>query len=230
MSKINGEHLDAVIDEIGDNHISTSGINTPLKEGAFDLSDNEKIDLIQEHFKDILDIIGLDLNDDSIQGTPRRLAKMYINELFSGINPKNEPSVSLFENKYKYSEMLVEKNISFVSMCEHHFLPIIGQAHVAYIANEKVIGLSKINRYVRYYAQRPQVQERFTEQIVAGLKETLDTEHVAVVIEAKHMCVSIRGVKDESSSTLTSAFSGDFKKEEVQEKFLAYIGSDFMKS
>lgn len=216
------------IDEIGDDHL-TSSTDTPIKEGAFDLSDEEKIELIEDHFQSILDIIGLDLKDDSIKGTPKRLAKMYVKELFSGLNPALKPPVTLFENKYKYAEMLVEKNVSFTSVCEHHFMPIMGQAHVAYIADKKVIGLSKINRLVQYYARRPQVQERYTEQLLKGLSEALETKHVAVLLEAKHMCVSARGVEDHASSTITSAFSGDFKKEAVQKKFLAYIGGEFLK-
>ncbi len=209
-------------DAIGDNHIATS-IETPLKENAFDISDDEKVSLIKDKFKQIMDIMGLDLSDDSLKGTPHRVAKMFIKEIFYGLNPENKPTVSLFENKFKYGEMLVEKNINLNSTCEHHFLPIIGKAHVAYISNGKVIGLSKINRIVDYYARRPQVQERLTIQIANELKSILETEDVAVVIDAKHMCVSSRGIQDESSSTVTVEYSGKFKQEAVKEEFLKYL-------
>jgi GTP cyclohydrolase I len=209
-------------DEIGDNHVATS-YETPLKPTAFDLDDETKIELISEKFREIMDIIGLDLNDDSLQGTPRRVAKMYINEIFSGLNPKNKPAMRLFENKYKYGEMLVEKDISFHSHCEHHFVPIIGKAHIAYISSGKVVGLSKLNRIVDYYSRRPQVQERLTVQIGEELKKSLQTQDVAVVLDAKHFCVSMRGVKDQSSSTITSFYSGKFEMVRTREEFLKYI-------
>ncbi|MCL4129525.1 UNVERIFIED_CONTAM: hypothetical protein GTU68_060755 [Idotea baltica] len=161
-----------------------------------------------------MDVMGLDLNDDSLQGTPKRVAKMYIDEIFSGLNPANKPKVALFDNKYQYNQMLVEKNITFYSNCEHHFVPIIGKAHVAYISSGKVIGLSKLNRIVQYYAKRPQVQERLTNQIAEELKAILDTEDVAVIIDAKHLCVSSRGIKDDTSSTVTSYFGGKFNNQE----------------
>lgn len=215
-------HMDIVIDEIGDEHVSTS-VDTPLRADAFELSDEEKINRIETHFAEIMDILGLDRADDSLKGTPRRVAKMYVKEIFSGLNPSNFPDIKLFENKYKYQEMLVEKNILFYSNCEHHFVPIIGKAHVAYISSGKVIGLSKINRIVQHFAKRPQVQERLTVQIAEALKKVLDTEDVAVVIDATHLCVSSRGVQDVNSSTVTSHFSGQFLDEARKTEFLKYI-------
>jgi GTP cyclohydrolase I len=209
-------------DLIGENHIGTS-VETPLRPDAFDLSDKEKIETIAFHFKKIMETLGLDLNDDSLKGTPQRVAKMYVQEIFSGLDPKNKPKVALFDNKYKYDQMLVEKNITLYSNCEHHFVPIIGKAHVAYISTGKVIGLSKLNRIVQYYAQRPQVQERLTMQIANELKSVLETEDVAVVIDASHLCVSSRGVKDVNSSTVTAAYSGKFLEENTKNEFLNYI-------
>ena len=210
------------IEEAGDNHITTS-MDTPLREDAFKLDDETKIELIEEKFRDIMNILGLDLNDDSLSGTPHRVAKMYISEIFSGLNPENKPKIALFDNKYKYNEMLVEKNITFYSNCEHHFVPIIGKAHVAYISNGKVIGLSKLNRIVQYYAKRPQVQERLTVQIANEIKEVLNTEDVAVVIDAHHLCVSSRGIKDINSSTITSSYDGKFLNEQTRNEFLQYV-------
>lgn len=210
------------VDIIGDNHIATS-VETPMREDAFYISDDKKMELIEDKFRDIMDIMGLDLNDDSLQGTPHRVAKMFIKEIFYGLNPENKPKISVFENKFKYNEMLVEKNINMNSTCEHHFLPIVGKAHVAYISNGEVIGLSKINRIVDYFARRPQVQERLTVQIANELKAILKTEDVAVVIDAKHMCVSSRGIQDESSSTLTAEYSGKFKNKDVRNEFLKYL-------
>lgn len=210
------------IDEIGEEHIGTS-FETPLREDAFDLDDDTKIELIKKHFREIMTIMGLDLTDDSLRGTPERVAKMYVKEVFSGLNPANKPKVRLFENKYKYDQMLVEKNITFYSYCEHHFVPIIGKAHVAYISSGKVIGLSKLNRIVQYYAKRPQVQERMTVQIANELKEALQTEDIAVLMDASHLCVSSRGVKDITSSTVTAHYSGKFLDENVKNEFLKYI-------
>ena len=190
------------IDEIGEQHIMTS-IETPMRADAFDKCDNEKIDIIAEHFAKIMETIGLDLTDDSLAGTPRRVAKMFVKEKFKGLNKMNKPSISLFDNAYQYSKMLIEKNIKVESTCEHHFLPITGKAHVAYISTGKVIGLSKINRIVDYYSRRPQVQERLTRQIVESMKEALDTEDVIVAMEAKHHCVSSRGIEDPHSTTVT---------------------------
>ena len=219
----NGNHHDMdLIEEMGNEHVSTSH-DTPMREGAFDLSDDEKIEKITSHFTEIMDILGLDLTDDSLSGTPKRVAKMYVKEIFSGLNPENKPAAKLFENKYKYNEMLVEKDISFFSNCEHHFVPIIGKAHIAYISSGKVIGLSKLNRITRYYAKRPQVQERLNVQIGEELKRILETEDVAVIIDAKHLCVSMRGVEDVSSSTVTSFYSGKFKEADTRAEFLKYL-------
>lgn len=214
----------AETEEINDEHYS-SNPETPLRSDAFDLEDEIKIELISKKFKDIMEILGLDLSDDSLKDTPKRVAKMYVTEIFSGLNPMNKPAVALFENKYKYDEMILEKNITFYSNCEHHFVPIIGKAHVAYISNGKVIGLSKLNRIVDYFAKRPQVQERLTVQIANELKTILKTEDVAVVLDAKHLCVSMRGVKDEASSTITAHYSGKFKEESTKNEFLSYIRS-----
>lgn len=196
-------------DEIGDDHIYT-GLETPMRADAFDMTDDEKKEKIASLFSQIMDVMGLDLTDDSLKGTPNRVAKMYIEEIFSGLNPANKPKVALFDNKYQYNQMLVEKNITFYSNCEHHFVPIIGKAHVAYISSGKVIGLSKLNRIVQYYAKRPQVQERLTNQIAEDLKAILNTEDVAVIIDAKHLCVSSRGIKDDTSATVTSYYGGAF--------------------
>jgi GTP cyclohydrolase I len=194
-----------------------------MKADAFVLTDAEKMKQIEEHFSSIMNIMGLDLTDDSLKGTPKRVAKMYIKEIFSGLNPANKPAMALFENKYKYNEMLVEKNISFYSNCEHHFVPIIGKAHVAYISNGKVIGLSKLNRLVEYFAKRPQVQERLTMQIGKDLQQVLGTDDVAVVIDAKHLCVASRGVEDDTSSTITAFYGGAFKDENKKNEFLKYL-------
>jgi len=215
--------LEIAIDEMGDNHVMTS-TETPLREDAFALDDELKIELIEEKFRDIMNILGLDLNDDSLKGTPHRVAKMYVKEIFSGLNPANQPKIALFENKYQYNEMLVEKDITFFSNCEHHFVPIMGKAHVAYISNGKVIGLSKINRIVQYFSKRPQVQERLTIQIANYLKEALQTEDVAVVIDASHLCVSSRGIQDITSSTVTSSYHGKFKEDQTRNEFLKYVG------
>ena len=212
-------------DEIGENHISTSAKN-PIRDNAFAISDAEKIERIQESVKDILTTLGMDLNDDSLKGTPLRVAKAYVNELFMGLNPANKPSPSTFDNNYNYGEMLVEKNIVVYSTCEHHLLPIIGRAHVAYISNGKVIGLSKMNRIVEYFAKRPQVQERLTMQVVQAMQEALGTEDVACVIDAKHLCVNSRGIKDIESSTVTSEFGGKFKEKETKKEFLQYLQMD----
>ena len=197
---------------------------TPLKPNAFELNDEEKIELITGHFNNILNILGLDLTDDSLKDTPKRIAKMYVKEIFSGLNPANKPIPTLFENPYQYREMLVEKNIEIFSNCEHHFVPITGKAHVAYISNGKVIGLSKLNRIVRYYSQRPQVQERLTIQIAEEIKRVMGTEDVAVMIDASHHCVSSRGIRDSGSTTITTSFNGKFKDQATKNEFLKYIG------
>ena len=207
---------------LGDNHISTS-TETPLRKDAFEKTDAQKIKAIEYYFAQILEELGLDLTDDSLSGTPYRVAKMYVKELFYGLDPKNKPKISLFDNKYGYGKMLVEKNISLDSLCEHHFLPINGYAHVAYIPKDKVIGLSKINRVVDYYAHRPQVQERLSLQILNELKETLQTEDVMVMISAKHLCVSQRGIKDKESSTTTLEYSGRFNEKGYRDEFFRCI-------
>lgn len=212
-------------DDYGEAHVGSS-YETPLRDDAFELSDEEKIQKITENFREIMETLGLDLSDDSLSGTPGRVAKMYVQEIFSGLNPENKPKATLFENKYKYNEMVVEKNITFYSNCEHHFVPIFGKIHVAYVSTGKVIGLSKINRIVQYYAKRPQVQERLTIQIAEEMKKTLNTPHVAVVVDAKHMCVSSRGVGDTNSETGTAHFSGKFKDELYKREFLNYINTN----
>lgn len=223
--KTNGHKLDSFsTSEIGDDHLYT-GLETPMKVDAFKLSDDEKKDRIAILFEEIMDVMGLDLTDDSLQGTPKRIAKMYIDEIFSGLNPANKPKVALFDNKYQYNQMLVEKNITFYSNCEHHFVPIIGKAHVAYISSGKVIGLSKLNRIVQYYAKRPQVQERLTNQIAEELKTILETDDVAVIIDAKHLCVSSRGIKDDTSATVTSYYGGQFSKSEKISELHNYINN-----
>lgn len=209
-------------DELGDNHVSSS-YETPLRMDAFDLSDDEKIEKIKKDVESILNTLGMDLTDDSLKGTPNRVAKMFVKEIFGGLNPKRKPSSSTFDNKYKYNEMLVEKNIVVYSTCEHHLLPIVGRAHIAYISNGTVVGLSKMNRIVDYYAKRPQVQERLTIQIVKELQEVLGTQDVACIIDAKHLCVNSRGIKDIESSTVTAEFGGKFQDENVRKEFLEYI-------
>lgn len=221
---LNIQHLKPADDDIGDDH-ALSSIETPLREDAFDMPDDEKIEKIEKHFREIMHILGLDLTDDSLQGTPHRVAKMYVKEVFSGLNPKNRPHARLFENKYKYDQMLVEKDITFYSHCEHHFVPIYGKAHVAYFSSGKVIGLSKINRIVQYFAKRPQVQERLTVQIGKEMQRVLNTEDVGVVIDANHMCVASRGVGDTNSRTGTAYFSGKFRDENIKREFLNYINS-----
>ena len=209
----------------GEDHFSNNA-KTPLKENAFDKSDDEKIIIIQEHVSTILETLGMDLTDDSLKGTPLRVAKMFVNEIFGGLHPNKKPKASTFDNSYKYGEMLVEKNITLYSTCEHHLLPIIGKAHVAYVSNGTVVGLSKMNRIVDYYAKRPQVQERLTLQIVQELQEVLGTKDVACVIDAKHLCVNSRGISDTASSTVTSEFGGVFKSEEKKREFLDYLKLD----
>lgn len=212
--------INTTLDLIGEDHISTS-LETPIREDAFDINDDRKIELIQSHFKEIMHILGLDLSDDSLRGTPYRVAKMYVKEIFSGLNPANKPETKLFQNKYEYNEMLIEKDITLYSYCEHHFVPIVGKVHVAYISNGQVIGLSKINRLVQYYAKRPQVQERLTNQIAEGLKQALQSDDVAVIIDATHLCVSSRGIKDTNTSTITTHYSGKFQTENIKAEFIS---------
>lgn len=218
-------HNEDFQEEIGNNHIATNATN-PLRKDAFDLTDEQKIESIKKDVEHILTTLGMDLTDDSLSGTPNRVAKMFVKEIFGGLHPNKKPSSSTFENNYKYGEMLVEKNITVYSTCEHHLLPIIGRAHVAYISNGKVIGLSKMNRIVDYYAKRPQVQERLTMQIVQELQKALGTEDVACVMDAKHLCVNSRGIKDIESSTVTAEFGGKFKEEKTRREFLDYIKLD----
>lgn len=225
QEKKKGYRLDGfTFEEVGDDHLYT-GLETPLKPDAFLLSDEVKKQKISSLFREIMDVMGLDLTDDSLRGTPDRVAKMYIDEIFAGLNPKNKPKVALFDNKYQYNQMLVEKDITFYSNCEHHFVPIMGKAHVAYISAGKVIGLSKLNRIVQYYAKRPQVQERLTNQIAEELKNILQTEDVAVIIDAKHLCVSSRGIKDDTSATVTSYYGGQFNNATKINELLNYINN-----
>ncbi len=212
-------------DDIGDNHVGTSS-DTPLRADAFNMSDSDKIESIKKDVTSILNTLGLDLTDDSLKGTPNRVAKMFVNEIFGGLNPTKKPSASVFDNKYKYGEMLVEKNITVYSTCEHHLLPIVGRAHVAYISNGTVVGLSKMNRIVDFFSKRPQVQERLTIQVVKELKKVLGTEDVACVIDAKHLCVNSRGIRDIESSTVTSEFGGKFQEKDTKREFLDYINMD----
>jgi len=211
-------------DEIGENHLLTS-IETPLHADAFKIDDELKIELIEKNLREIMHVLGLDLNDESLKDTPRRVAKMYVKEVFSGLNPDNKPKATAFTNSFKFKEMLVEKDITIFSYCEHHFVPIFGKAHIAYFPNGHVIGLSKLNRIAQYFAKRPQVQERLTIQIANELKETLGTEDVAVIIDANHMCVASRGVNDVNSSTITSSFNGKFMNEAFRSEMLKYIYS-----
>lgn len=217
--------LDKQFEEMGNDHVSTSE-DTPLRSDAFVLSDEEKIERIQDNIREVMLTLGLDLDDDSLKGTPNRVAKMFVKEIFGGLHPDRKPKSSTFSNKYKYGEMLVEKNITLYSTCEHHLLPIVGKAHIAYISSGNVVGLSKMNRIVDYYAKRPQVQERLTIQIVRELQRVLDTEDVACVIDAKHLCVNSRGIRDIDSSTVTAEYGGKFKQEAVRREFLDYINID----
>ncbi|WP_409994629.1 GTP cyclohydrolase I FolE [Olleya sp. Hel_I_94] len=223
MPALNHQDLNGIdYQDIGDDHMYT-GLETPMKRDAFKFSDEVKKEKIAILFEEIMDVMGLDLTDDSLKGTPKRVAKMYIDEIFSGLNPQNKPKIALFDNKYKYNQMLVEKNITFYSNCEHHFVPIIGKAHVAYISSGKVIGLSKLNRIVQYFAKRPQVQERLTNQIAEELKAALQTDDVAVIIDAKHLCVSSRGIKDETSATVTTFYGGKFNTPEKIAELQNYL-------
>ncbi len=230
MEKTNGYHQKngnghMVADMIGDEHAITNA-ETPMRYDAFLTSDSEKMSIIEHHFKKIMETLGLDLNDESLNGTPYRVAKMFVNEIFTGLQPDQKPRMMVFDNNFKYGQMLVEKNIAVNSTCEHHFLPIYGKAHVAYVSSGKVIGLSKLNRIVDYFSRRPQVQERLTRQIAEELKTVLNTEDVAVVIEAKHMCVMHRGIKDQGSSTVTAEYGGSFKNTHTRQEFLQFTGTD----
>jgi len=225
-TKVNGidtkynEHLRVIVDEY-----NAPTISTPVRSDASTLDDKSKIELIEKHFAEIMNTLGLDLSDDSLKGTPHRVARMFVKEVFSGLNPDSKPKIKLFKNNFNYRQMLVERNISVNSYCEHHFVPVTGKAHIAYISNGSVIGLSKINRIVQYYAKRPQLQERLTEQIANELKTTLNTEDVAVIIEATHMCVTMRGIKDENSNTVTASFHGKFLDKDTKNEFLNYLNT-----
>ena len=225
MFEGNSGKVKEMLEEIGNDHITNSA-ETPIRDNAFEMSDGEKIRSIQNDVSNILHTLGMDLKDDSLKGTPHRVAKMFVKEIFGGLHPKRKPKLSTFENNYNYGEMLVEKNITVYSTCEHHLLPIVGKAHVAYISSGMVIGLSKMNRIVEYYAKRPQVQERLTMQVVQALQEALGTQDVACVIDAKHLCVNSRGISDIASSTVTSEFGGKFKDQAVKSEFLDYIKID----
>lgn len=215
-------HADS--DDFGDLHISNAA-DTPMHPNAFDLTDAEKIEQITDHFAQIMNILGLDLDDDSLKGTPKRVAKMYVQEIFKGLNKQNKPAMTTFDNKYKYRRLVIERNIPLQSTCEHHFQPIFGVVHIAYIPNIKVIGLSKLNRIADFFARRPQVQERLTMQIAEELKKALQTDDVAVYIDAKHMCVQARGVEHHGASTITAEYSGKFLNESTKQEFLMAIHS-----
>lgn len=222
LNDLDTNHSD--IEELGNDHVLTS-LKTPLREDAFELTDSEKVEKIQNHFYEIMHTLGLDMEDDSLKGTPFRVAKMYVEEIFDGLDPEKKPVAKTFGNKYKYGDMVVVKNINVTSFCEHHFLPFLGKAHVAYMTNGDVIGLSKINRIVDYFSRRPQVQERLTLQVSNELKNALGSEDVAVFIESKHLCVSTRGIKDRDSSTVTTEYHGKFKEAVTQQRFIDYIHS-----
>jgi GTP cyclohydrolase IA len=222
---MNAKYSGLVNFEGTDDHSVTAVLETPLRTDAFKIDDELKIELIEKNFREIMNVLGLDLSDDNLKDTPKRVAKMYVKEFFSGLNPDNKPSITLFENKYKFNQMIVERDITLYSTCEHHFVPIIGKAHVAYYSSGKVIGLSKLNRIVQFYAKRPQVQERLTMQIAADLKEMLQTEDVAVLIDADHLCVSSRGIQDVNSSTVTSSYNGRFMNPETRNEFFNYVFS-----
>ena len=217
--------LEEEFDLIGDDHFASSP-ETPIRDDAFEISDEEKISIIEKNVYNILETLGMDLTDDSLKGTPKRVAKAWVNELFGGLKPEKMPKTSTFDNKYSYTEMLVEKNITVYSTCEHHLLPIIGKAHVAYFSKGTVIGLSKMNRIVDYFAKRPQVQERLTMQVVKALQKALGTDDVACVIDAKHLCVNSRGIRDVDCSTVTAEFGGKFKDKNVKREFLDYIRTE----
>ena len=225
LNKKYDKFLEEEFDLLGDDHMATS-FDTPIRNDAFDILDEEKISIIEKNVYNILDTLGMDLTDDSIKGTPKRVAKAWVNELFGGLNPQKMPKTSTFENKYSYNEMLVEKNITVYSTCEHHLLPIIGKAHVAYFSKGTVVGLSKMNRIVDYFAKRPQVQERLAMQVVKALQKALGTDNVACVIDAKHLCVNSRGIRDVDCSTVTAEFGGKFKEINIKREFLDYIRNE----
>jgi GTP cyclohydrolase IA len=221
---INGKHLTPLHPNWdNDSDHSFFSAETPLRPDAFDISDEDKIDKIRFHVEQILNTLGMDLEDDSLKGTPLRVAKMYVEEVFSGLNPLNKPAISLFDNNYAYREPLVERNITFYTHCEHHLVPFFGRAHVAYVPSGKVIGLSKLNRLVNYFARRPQVQERLTMQIGQELQKILNTPDVAIMIEAKHLCVASRGIQDDASQTITTFMEGVFAEQHMRSEFMRSI-------
>lgn len=206
-------------------YLISRGVETPTIENK--LSRTDKIDFIETKFRDIMVSLGLDLSDDSLAETPTRVAKMFVGEIFWGLDPEAFPKCTTVENKMKYDEMVVERNVNVQSQCEHHFLTISGVATVAYIPNEKVLGLSKINRIVEYFSRRPQIQERLTEQIYYALEYILNTKNIAVVINAEHMCVRSRGVEDVGSSTITSKLGGCFKTDPaVRAEFMRLVPTE----
>lgn len=205
-------------------YLMIKGVHTPTIEEALAVKEETKIKKIEKHFTEIMEVLGLDLKDDSLMDTPKRVAKMYVNEIFWGLKPENFPKCTVIENKMGYDEMVIEKDITLMSNCEHHFVTIDGKAHVAYIPKKSVLGLSKMNRIVEYFARRPQVQERIAEQIYHALSFILGTEDVAVVIEGVHYCVKSRGVEDHSSFTMTAKLGGCFKSEpECRAEFMSLI-------
>ena len=220
----NKTKTDPVLGQQVHEHLRSLGVETPLIDNS--LSRTEKIEIIEKHFKPIMETLGLDLNDDSLMDSPKRVAKMYVNEIVWGLDYDAFPKATVVENKMQYNEMVVEKGISVQSYCEHHFVNIDGLATVAYVPNKKVLGLSKMNRIVEYFSRRPQIQERLSEQIYHALSFILETDDVAVMIDAKHFCVKSRGVEDTQCSTVTSRLGGGFKSDpEVRAEFLALARS-----
>lgn len=206
-------------------HLVKCGVETPIKENQLDRK--EKIDIIEKHFKSIMETLGLDLSDDSLEETPTRVAKMYVNEIFWGLDYESFPKCTTVANKMNYDEMVVERNVTVMSACEHHFVTIDGTATIGYIPKDKVLGLSKLNRIVEYFARRPQIQERLTEQIYFALQYILGTDDIAVIIDAKHYCVKSRGVEDSCSSTVTSKMGGKFRTvPELRSEFMSIFNKE----
>lgn len=205
-------------------YLRSKGVHTPTVESALNVESNIKIQGIEQNFTNIMLLLGLDLNDDSLMDTPKRVAKMFVNEIYWGLQTDNFPKCTVIDNKMGYDEMVIEKDITLMTNCEHHFVVIDAKAHVAYIPKDKVLGLSKLNRIVEYFARRPQVQERIAEQIYHALSFILGTDDVAVVIEGVHYCVKSRGVEDHNSFTLTAKLGGCFKSEpDCRAEFMSLI-------
>jgi GTP cyclohydrolase IA len=220
----NKTKTDPVLGQAVHEHLVKCGVETPTVPNNIDRKD--KIDKIESHFTEIMRVMGLDLSDDSLVDTPKRVAKMYVNEIFWGLDYEAFPKCTTVDNKMKYDEMVIERNVNVQSNCEHHFVVIDGLATVGYIPKQKVLGLSKINRIVEYFSKRPQIQERLTEQIYHALQFILDTDNIAVVIDAQHYCVKSRGVEDVGSSTVTSKLGGCFKTEQsVRAEFMNIVNS-----